>query len=284
MPHRRNIDIDLLRSFVAIVETGSFTRAAERQLRTQSAISLQVKRLEEQLGCRLFERGGRGVETTEAGIILLGYARRILSANDELVGRMAEPSVAGSVRVAAPEDVVASHLAPAMGRFLRAFSRVDADVRCGVPTAGWEPDILLEDTTEGDADMVFREPLVWVAADGGWHGQDEPGSLIPLVTDMSPARGSPHRIAVDSLEGAGRRWRVALATTAREAVLSAVGAGLGVAVAPKSQLVPGLRVLPAETGMPALANRVVAMRVSPRANPVALRLGEFLREVFGGRL
>lgn len=284
MPHRRNVDIDLLRSFVAIVETGSFTRAAERQLRTQSAISLQVKRLEEQLGCRLFERGGRGVEATEAGIILLGYARRILSANDELVGRMAEPSVAGTVRVAAPEDVVASHLAPAMGRFLRAFSRVDADVRCGMPTAGWDPDILLEDSLEGDPDMVFREPLVWVAADGGWHGQDEPGSLIPLVTDMNPARGSPHRIAVKALESADIKWRVALATPAREAVLSAVNAGLGVAVAPRSAVTPGLRVVPVESGLPALGNRVVAMRVRPRAGPVAVRLSEFLREVFEGRL
>lgn len=284
MPHRRNVDIDLLRSFVAIVETGSFTRAAERQLRTQSAISLQVKRLEEQLGCRLFERGGRGVEATEAGIILLGYARRILSANDELVGRMAEPSVAGTVRVAAPEDVVASHLAPAMGRFLRAFSRVDADVRCGMPTAGWDPDILLEDSLEGDPDMVFREPLVWVAADGGWHGQDEPGSLIPLVTDMNPARGSPHRIAVEALEAADRSWRVALATPAREAVLSAVSAGLGVAVAPRALVTPGLRVVPVESGLPALNNRVVAMRVGPRASPVAVRLAEFLREVFEGRM
>jgi DNA-binding transcriptional LysR family regulator len=65
-------------------------------LRTQSAISLQMKRLEEQLGCRLFERGGRGVEPTQAGTMLLGYARRILAANDELVGRMAEPLVEGS--------------------------------------------------------------------------------------------------------------------------------------------------------------------------------------------
>lgn len=283
MPHRRNIDIDLLRSFVSIVETGSFTRAAERQLRTQSAISLQVKRLEEQLGCRLFERGGRGVETTDAGLILLGYARRILSANDELVGRMAEPGIAGSVRVAAPEDVVASHLAPAMGRFLRAFARVDADVRCGVPTAGWEPDILLEDTLEGDEDTVFREPLTWVSADGGWHGQDSADAELPLVTDMSNAPGAPHQIAVQALARTGRTWRVALATPAREAMLSAVAAGLGVAVAPKAQVLSGLRALGAEHGLPALGNRVVAMRVSPRASPVARRLAEFLREVFGGR-
>ncbi len=280
MPHRRNVDTDLLRSFVAIVETGSFTRAAERQLRTQSAISLQMKRLEEQLDSRLFVRGGRGVEPTEAGVLLLGYARRILTANDELVGRMAEPSIAGTVRVAAPEDVVAPHLAPALGRFLRAFSRVDADVRCGMPTAGWEPDIWLEDAAEGDADTVFREALVWVSADGGWHGQDEPGALIPLVTDMADMPGSPHRIAVDALNGAGLRWRVAMATPAREAVLAAVGAGLGVAVAPRSLVTPGLKLLGPEMGLPALPMRIVAMRTKKTAGPAAQRLADFLREVF----
>lgn len=280
MPHLRNIDIDLLRSFTAIVETGSFTRAAERQRRTQSAISLQMKRLEEQLGCRLFERGGRGVEATDAGVLLLGYARRILAANDELVGRMAEPLIAGRVTVAAPEDLVASHLAPALGRFLRAFSRVDAEVRGGYATAGWEPDIRLEDSRADDPDAVFTEQLRWVAADSGWQEREDGGQPVPLVTDMAHGAYSPHGLAVAALNAAGRRWRAVLATPSREAVLAAVGSGLGVAVAPRALVPAGLRVVPAEDGLPPLPPRVVAMRLRADAGPVATRLAEFLRELF----
>lgn len=280
MPHRRNIDIDLLRSFASIVETGSFTRAAERQLRTQSAISLQMKRLEEQLGCRLFERGGRGVEPTDAGVLLLGYVRRILAANDELVGRMAEPAIAGTVKVSAPEDILASHLAPVLGRFLRAFSRVDAEVRCGVSTEDWYPDIVLEDSRAEDPDKVFDEQLVWVASDGGWRGQEDGDHPLPLVTDPGQGPNSPHHIAVSALDRADVRWRVALATPAREAVLAAVSAGLGVAVAPRTLVTAGLRVIGADEGLPQLPPRIVAMRVRKESGPVVGRLSEFLRDVF----
>jgi DNA-binding transcriptional LysR family regulator len=279
MPHRRNIDMDLLRSFVTIVETGSFTRAADRLLRTQSAISLQMKRLEDQLECRLFERGGRGVEPTEAGTILLGYARRILAANDELVGRMAEPAVAGPIRVLAPDHFLPDHLAPALGRFTRAFARVTIEVHC-TPVPGWTPDLLFEETSADDQDVILREPLGWLAADGGWQGPPAESRPVPLVTEAGQGPGSVHVIATAALANAGIGWRVAVTAPSRSAVIAATACGLGVAVAPRASVPAGLRLVGPSEGLPPLPPRAIAMRRRCLPGTAPARLADFIRDLF----
>lgn len=286
MPHRRNIDMDLLRSFVTIVEVKSFTRAADRMLRTQSAISLQVKRLEEQLGCRLFERGGRGVEPTEAGVLLLGYARRILAANDELVGRMAEPQIEGVVRIGAPDDFAAEHLAPALARFSRAFPRVALDVTCDLSAnlrrtfaAGGFDIMLAYDRTDDVAEgAVWREPLAWVAGEGIWDGSE---TTIPLVTAAEPSL--LRQISVDALNGAGREWRQAYVSGSRAGVLAAITAGLGIGVLPRGSLVPGVVALGADAGLPPLPFAAVHLEQSAEAGIAARRLAVFLAQALGGK-
>jgi len=297
MPHRRNIDMELLRSFVTIIEVKSFTRAAERMLRTQSAISLQVKRLEQQLGCRLFERGGRGVEPTEAGVLLLSFARRILAANDELVGRMAEPQVEGKVRIGAPDDFAAEHLAPALARFSRAFPGVELDVTCELTShlrrnfadgaydliLAYEGDGLegIAANDQGDASdkmPVWREPLVWAAGEGVWDPEER---VVPLVAP--PAPSLLRSIAVRALDGAGVGWRSAYVSGSRAGTLAALSAGLGVGILPRGSLVPGVVALSAVANLPELPAAAVHMEQSPEAGLAARRLSEFLNTALGAR-
>ena len=286
MPHRRNIDMDLLRSFVTIVEVKSFTRAADRMLRTQSAISLQVKRLEEQLGCRLFERGGRGVEPTEAGVLLLGYARRILAANDDLVGRMAEPQIEGAIRIGAPDDFAAEHLAPALARFSRAFPRVALDVTCDLSAnlrrkfaAGAFDIMLAYDGAKTPAEgAVWREQLVWVAGEGTWDGSEE---TVPLVTAAEPSL--LRQISVNALDAAGRDWRQAYVSSSRAGILAAISAGLGIGILPRVSLIPGVVALGLDSGLPALPFASVHLEQQLGAGLAAKRLAEFLGQALGGK-
>jgi DNA-binding transcriptional LysR family regulator len=290
MPHRRNIDIDLLRSFVTIIEVKSFTRAAERLLRTQSAISLQMKRLEEQLDCRLFERCGRGVEPTEAGTLLLGFARRILAANDELVGRMAEPLVEGRVRLGVPEGFATDQLVPVLARFGRAFPRVQMEVRTGL--AGETGallheqgvDLLIRSDVEGGArlagtDRLMAESLLWCAAEGAEPGTNGSGSgPLRLVTG---APGCPMRQAVERALGeAGLDWQLAFEGSSRASQQAAISAGLGVGVLPRGSVLAGMHRLGEADGLPRLPELATGVALRPGAGLVAERLRGFLVNVF----
>lgn len=296
MPHRRNIDIDLLRSFVTIIEVKSFTRAAERLLRTQSAISLQMKRLEEQLDCRLFERGGRGVEPTEAGILLLGYARRILAANDELVGRMAEPLIEGDVSIGASEAFASEHLAPVLARFARAFPRANMLVRTGsthdlaaAQSAG-DLDLRIEtglgSRAEG-ADELMREALMWCVAEGaepearpdlGAAGVEQPLRLV-VSTSPCPMR----KAAVEALENAGIPYRIVFEAGSRGAVTAAISAGLGIGILPRGSITSGIHRLSDAEGLPALPDISTSLVSRPGVGLVGERLRLFLVNVFDHR-
>src|SRR6476661_7990963 len=127
-----NLDIDLLRTFAAVADSGSFTAAAELVARTQSAVSVQIKRLEEILGRKVFERTSRSLALTPAGETLLGYARRILELNDESVRRIAEPPVTGVIRLGITEYFVPTELPRLLGRFAAAYPGVELEVRMGL--------------------------------------------------------------------------------------------------------------------------------------------------------
>src|SRR3954467_12143027 len=126
-----NLDIDLLRSFAAVADSGSFTAAAELVARTQSAVSVQIKRLEDLVGRRVFERTSRSLALTPAGETLLGYARRILALNDESVRSVVEPPVAGAIRLGITEYFVPSDLPRLLARFAAAYPGVHLEVRMG---------------------------------------------------------------------------------------------------------------------------------------------------------
>lgn len=241
-----NLDIDLLRSFAAIADTGSFTAAAELVARTQSAVSVQVKRLEEIVGHRVFERTSRSLALTTAGETLLGYARRILELNDESVRRIAEPPVSGEIRLGITEYFVPNELPAILARFAAAYPGVHIEVRMGLSRdlrqelARKKLDaviVRLAPSEQGRA--IWSEPQVWVAREGF-----EPirGAILPLALLPSPCVLREH--AIHSLRRLRRPWRVAYTGSSMVSVQAAVRAGLGVSIVPRSSVLAGMQILP----------------------------------------
>src|ERR671939_28353 len=184
------LDADQLRSFVAIVEAGSFTRAAEAVAKTQSAVSMQIKRREERLGCALFERDGRQNRLTAEGERLLEHARRIVRLNEEAVALFAKDTLEGHVRLGTPDDYADRFLPEILARFARSNPRVEVSVIC-------EPSLtLMELARTGDIDLsivtacgeantsvVRQEPLLWVTSQA--HGIEQE-DVIPMALAKAP--------------------------------------------------------------------------------------------------
>src|SRR5262249_28345236 len=188
--HAANLDIDLLRSFAAVADTGSFTAAGELVARTQSAVSVQVKRLEEIVGRRVFERTSRSLALTPAGETLLGYARRILELNDESVRRIVEPPVTGAIRLGITEYFVPAELPRILSRFAMAYPGVQLEARMGLSRelrdemgAGRLDAVLVRLEPRERARVIWREAQVWVAQEGFAPGR---GDVVPLALLPAP--------------------------------------------------------------------------------------------------
>ncbi|NYZ17409.1 LysR family transcriptional regulator [Azospirillum sp. RWY-5-1] len=276
---QRNLDIDLLRSFVTIADAGNFTRAAERLGRAQSTISLQMKRLEETLGRSLLERNAHGVRITGEGEALLGYARRILALNDEAVGRLTEPELEGMVRLGTPEDFATTHLPAVLSAFAHSHPRVALEVTTDLTLnllerfQGGEFDLVLvkrEPMGPMQGMRVWREPLVWAALDrpSSWMAAS-PGDALPLV--VSPHPCVYRKRALAALDSCGRRWRIAYTSTSLAGAQAAVRAGLGVTVLPRDMVPAGLVTLGGEDGLPVLDDTEIALIEAPGTRSVPAR-------------
>jgi DNA-binding transcriptional LysR family regulator len=273
------LDPDLLRAFVTIADTGSFTRAAERLLRGQSAVSLQVRRLEDRLGVRLFERTPRSLRLTGEGERLLPEARAFLALHDAIVGRAGQPEIEGSVRLGTPEDFATVHLPDVLARFAEAHPRVALEVTCDLTLnlldrfrAG-EFDIVLvkrEITAPIEGVRVWREPLVWVARPGF---DVSAVAALPLV--VSPAPCVYRKRAVESLERTNRRWRIAYTCGSLAGALAAVRAGLGVAVLPREMAPSGFQIIDGAP-LPDLRETEIALLSASSAPRAARRLAEHM--------
>ena len=272
-----NLDIDLLRAFVAVAETGSFTRAAGRLGRVQSAVSMQVKRLEEVAGQRLFDRSRRKVALSPDGEVLLGYARRMLALNQAALSDLGQSAVAGTVRLGSA-DTAAYFLPGILARFARAYPRVQLEVHCD---RSWH---LLDVLDAGELDLALvtqqgervggrtlrREPLVWASARGQAAHELDP---LPLAVF---AQGCAYRAAaMDALDRAGRRWRVAYSSTSVAGVQAAAMTGLAVGVLPQSTLLKGMRVLGEDDHLPPLTGYAITLHARAGAQPApAARLAD----------
>ncbi len=263
-------DLDLLRTFVAIVDNGGFTRAAERVGRTQSTVSLQIKKLEDGLGRRVFEREpGRDLHLTPDGEILLGYARQILRLGDEARSRILEPEADGVVRLGTPEDFATAHLPDILARFARAHPRVALDVTCDFTVH------LLDGFSRGIYDLVlfkrepqgpgggvgvWREVLVWAASP---RLVLDPGAALPLV--LAPVPDVYRKRALASLDAARRPWRIVYTSPSLAGLQAAVKAGLGVTVLPKEMVPPGFVLLGPDQGLPPLPDTEIVLYRAPGA-------------------
>ncbi len=275
------VDPELLRAFVTVVDAGGFSAAAQRLLRGQSAVSLQVKRLEERLGARLLDRGPRHLKLTSEGEAILESARRILALNEELTARAREPELAGIVRFGAPEDFATTRLPAILASFTRTFPRVALEVTCELTLElldrfhGGGLDLALikrEPAGPVEGTRVWREPLVWVAADGGAAQTGEP---LPLV--CSPRPCLHRKRATSALDAIGRPWRIAYSCGSLSGNHAALRAGLGVAVLPQDMVPPDLVILNEQgSNLPDLADTEMALIEAPALSPPAARLREYI--------
>lgn len=287
-PPHRNFDIDLLRSLVAVVDLGSLALAAERVGRTQAALSLQMRKLEEQAGEALFSRATRKLVPNEAGEILMSYARRILALNDEAQQAIRRSAVSGEVRFGASQDFGEAWLPPVLAQFRKAHPSVGLEVRVDGGTK------LVAAVEAGEIDLALalglgerpnaicigHLPLVWVAhRDFAWDG----ASPLPLALFTSPCRFRNKGIA--ELDAAGIPWTIALTSPGLYGVWAAVNAGLGVTVRTPEGLLPGLEVADRRLGLPDLGNVDVSLYIASGArSPAVLNLVELLRERLGQRI
>ncbi len=250
-----NLDVDLLKTFLAIADFGSFTRAAEEVNKTQSAVSMQMKRLEELVACALFAKDGRNSRFTPDGERLVDYARRMVAMNDEAVSAFTKPELTGTIRFGTPDDYADRFLPEILARFARTHPLVMVDVDC------LNSAVLFDRVKRNEMDLavvtfgcdiitdepVRREKLVWVtSARHSVHMLD----VLPLA--VSHAGCGWRSKVVQSLDSAGRKFRVAYSTPNSNAVNAAVTQGLAVGATPELCVRPGMRVLTEKDGFPAL--------------------------------
>lgn len=259
--NHQDLQIDWLKCFVAVVDAGSLSAAAPQVHRSQSAISMQLKKLEAALGCQLLLRGPRQHQLTPQGQLLLGYARRMLDVHGQAQAAFHGEELTGRIRLGVPDDYAARYLTPVLRRFAPHHGAVEIELICEQSTA------LIPRVERGDLDLalvsrdhprhgtlLFHEPMVWVGADSFqlWRRDPLP---IAVYEDASLAR----RSAIHSLALQGRRYRVVYNSSSLAGQIAAVESGLAVAVLTQCSAPAHLRILGRDEGLGPLEPMEVAV-------------------------
>jgi len=292
MVPRVNLNMDVLRTFVTGSELGSFAKAAQRLGRSQSAISTQLRRLEEQAGKPLFKKSGRGLALTTAGESLLSYAKRILELNDEAIDGLQDSEVEGWVRLGIPQDFAEGWLTGVLGQFARAHPKVRVEVRAEQNVAVIDRLVLgeldlalawgLDDKVRAEA--LVDLPMVWIGR-SDWAGAKQLGMApLPLVAFEPPCVFRSAGIA--ALDAMGISWRLAFTSPSLAGLWAATEAGLGVTLRTGISLPRSLTVLnPVNSGLPALPKVKLTLCRKKRGGAAAVnRLADILRETITGRV
>lgn len=268
-----------LLSFVAVCETGNFTRAADRVFLSQSTVSQQVRRLEEALGKPLLERTSHQVKLTEEGDRLLGYARRIIALNGEAHDALSDQWRDGVVRLGVPEDFAAA-TTTLLAEFSRSHPHLRLNVTSGLSNElrrAWqqeELDIILIKQTKGEKPNAARpEPMLWLDSAGFPAFERSP---VPLV--LFPLNGMYREELCQALDSLGLSWRISYSSASLAALAAASAAGLGVTLLPASCRLPGHRVLGAENGLPAIDTIELALFYRQDATAAQRALAEKLQD------
>jgi DNA-binding transcriptional LysR family regulator len=275
-------DLELLRSFVSVVDAGGFTRAGERVHRTQSTVSQQIKRLEEDVGQPLLDRSGKDVTPTEAGERLLSYARRLLALAEEARDVMARPGHEGAVRLGIPEDFAAYRLTELLAAFSRSYPGLRLDVRADqsmylkrdLDRGEIDLALLKRDAGEKGGIAVWPERVHWVTSKA--HPIDANIASVPLIG--FPAGCLYRSRAIHAIESAGRAWHMAYTSSSLSGIQAAVAAGLGLSILSEIAIQPDHRVLTSRDGFAPIDRTEVALVAAPAANSATLRLADRLAE------
>jgi DNA-binding transcriptional LysR family regulator len=268
-----HFDLAALGMLVAVAETGGFTAASARLGRTQSAISVRIQDLENQLGHKLLERSRRGVTPTDAG--------RLLAVEREALADLAGETPSGRLRIGIPDDYMDGYLRPLIARFAAEHPKVELEVRCDLSKriepallAGeFDLAVVTQDPNRPLGEMLRREPLVWVAARG--H-RPELQETLPLALFAEGCRARPRILA--ALSTAGKAYRLVFSSSHTSGVLSAVEAGFCVTAMTESAVPPSLRRLGMAEGLPPLFELSVGLIMAPHPDLAARRFADALRE------
>ncbi|MGY8705667.1 LysR family transcriptional regulator [Bradyrhizobium sp. 18BD] len=274
-----NLDLDLLKAFLAVAEHRSFTRAAATLNRTQSAVSVQIRRLEERLDARLFHRTRSGVALSEAGRELLVYARRLLDLNAEAIGALRARQREAVVRLGVMDDYGTIVIPPLLARFAESHPEIRVEIETGLTATmparlGEAYDLVIAMHAEGhgDGELLRREQAVWAAAK----------SYPSRTQDTLPVALYPpgclfRQWAADALDGAGRRWRLAFVSRTPAAVEAIAAQGLAVTVVKAGTLPPRLRILSARDGLPPLPGADIRLHRARNLSRPATLLADHLQ-------
>ena len=275
-------DTVLLRTFVSICDCGSFTKAAREVNLTQSAVSLHVKRLEDQVGSRLIVRNARGVRLTQNGEILLSYARRILALHKEAEQRLGHDGDS-PIRIGAPDYFDFHILSSLLGQFAARFPAVRLQVELGIgPDISALLDegeldlaIVSHEIGEGDGVALCRERRVWA---GGRAMRLDPSEPAPLA--LYPPHCRWRQLALEQLDRAGRAWTLVLQSAGTAGILAALDAGLGITIFPEYGLPATLKALGRAEALPALPDFEFVLRRSRSRSPAADHLAGMITNFF----
>ncbi|MGB3277588.1 MAG: LysR family transcriptional regulator, partial [Pseudorhodobacter sp.] len=278
------LDSDLMRGFLAVAETGSVTRAADRLGRTQSAISMQIRKLEESLGQALFVRESRGVSLTPRGKQLLPYAQRVTGLLDEAATALRTKPLCGPVRVGIPDEYLVSVLPQALASFAQCHPETQVTIRCDFSApqiAALKADkidlaVVYESHGHDESEVLAVEPTVWVTSIGHAQHLRRP---LPVATYFNSDWCAEH--ALRSLDQVGVSYFPAFECDTSGGMRSAVVNGLAIAPLARSTIPAGCRELTLEDGFPAVDNARVVLRRNPLGtSPVINAMADTLRKAF----
>lgn len=274
-----SMDSALLKTFLVLAETKNFTQAARRLYRSQSAISLQIARLESLLKNTLFVRDNRNVTLTLEGEQLLGFARQILKLEQEMLHHFQEPQLAGEVTFGTPEDLATAYLPGILSDFVSKYPSVFLNVHCeltmdllkGFESHQYDLALIKQDPEHPHpkSEVVWKESLVWVS--NGFHADCKKKEPIPLVLAPSPC--VYRQRAIDTLNQAGLYWRIVYTSPSLAGALAAVQAGLGISVLPTDRIPTGLHVI---DHLPAIKDAQIALLKQANCSHAVVALAKYI--------
>ncbi|KAE9651148.1 LysR family transcriptional regulator [Pseudomonas sp. PB105] len=277
-----SIDTEVLRTFVAIADQGGFTRAGELVNRTQSAVSMQMKRLEEDvLQRKLFERDGRQVRLTPEGQVLLGYARRILKLHSEVFNTLREPHMVGLVRIGTPDDYVMRFLPGILKQFSKAYPLIQIELHCESSTVLMQRrdlalTVISREPGKEIGELLRTERMVWAAAPCFCVEEHD---AVPLAVSGDDCLYTQWTRA--ALDACGRDYRLAYHSTNVAAIQAVVSAGLAAMICMESLVTDDLRILGSDEGFPPLPSMNLHLLRNPHiTSPITECLAEYILEGF----
>ncbi|WP_234196638.1 LysR substrate-binding domain-containing protein [Pseudacidovorax sp. NFM-22] len=275
-PRSHTVDVDLLRVFDTLLRVGSFTTAAKALSRTQSAVSMQLRRLEDQLGVQLVDRTGRRLSATPEGLQLLPLARQMLGLNDQLFHDLDIAEVSGSIRIGAIEHYATRVLPALIAEFCRLYPRIHVELEHGVSSlmhaelgARYDLVVGIGPVGSGEGRRLSKSRVVWASTPGSNIHQQRP---LPLA--LNPEGAMLREWATHALDRAGIAWRIAYTSTTVTGLEAAVRAGIAIGVFREATISKRLKVLGGREGMPAMPECEVWLAAVPLPGRRAVELLE----------